>query len=123
VAVFRGNVQRHVGGKIKPQGGPAGEPLLHMTVGRITIRNASVKLGPVLLPKASRPQGRSVGPGDPAAPKLTDIELGDVELTDIQGRDGRGVTSGELAAIVMSELVSRAVDKAGLNLQDVLPEE
>jgi len=103
VRVFLRNVQDRLGPDSKA---PKPErPQTRMRVDRLLIRNATVRLSAGLLNK-----------------QLAEIRLDEVELKDVHGRDGRGVTSGELAALILVELIRRGAPRAGLSLENLLPE-
>lgn len=99
MAVFLGNVKGKTGADDEPSARQE-----RVLVDRLLIKDAVVRIG------------SGIGP-----PSLLDVELETVELKDIHGRDGRGVSTGELAAVIVLELVRRGVIKADLDIKKVVP--
>ncbi len=104
VKVFLDHVNRKLGGD-----GPAEEPdekteQTRMIVDRLLLKDATVQLG------------SGVGPGG-----LGSVTLETVELTDLRGRDGKGITPGELAARIVFQLVQRGALKGQFNLGNFVP--
>ncbi len=98
VAVFLDNVKKKFG-----EEEPAREQK-RLLVDRLLVRDATVRIG------------SGIGPGS-----LLTVKLEAVELEKIHGRDRKGVTTGELAAAIVLELVRRGVIKGNINLKNVIP--
>jgi len=99
---FLGNIERNTpASDEKPVDDD--EAPLRIIVDRLVIRDAKVKIGS--------------GVGEAGLP----IPLATIELENIRGDDGQGVTAGELTGMIVTELVRRgAID---LNLDDLVPKE
>ena len=54
---------------------------------------------------------------------LMDINLSSIELTNLRGRDGQGVTAGELAATLMVEMLHQAAIEGQLDFRNLIPPE
>ena len=101
ISVFLKHVKDTVGGAETPEK----DVPTRMIVDRLVLRDATIRIG-------SSVAGRSVG----------DIKLPLVELKDIRGEGDRGVTSGELAGMIVLELVRQAAAKVpGLTLYNLIP--
>jgi len=98
VSVFMDTVERKMG-----RAAAAGQ--VRLLVDELIIRDATVKLG------------SGVG-----ALSLAEIRLETVELSDLHGTDGQGVTTGELAAAVVLELTLRGVIEGDWELKSILSE-
>jgi hypothetical protein len=77
-----------------------------MWVDKVVIRQATVRFG-----------GGVVEEG------LMDIDLESIELLDIRGPNGRGVTTGGLTAMIVLELVRKAALAGDLNVKTFVPPE
>jgi hypothetical protein len=99
VGVFLANVQEKLG-EPKPR---EGEPT-RLKIDRLVIKDAQVQIGSGI-----------------TAANLMEIPLAEVELADVHGKDGEGVTSGELAAMIVFEMARRGAIKAGINPMKLIP--
>ena len=100
VRVFLDNVRRKLGaGEKEPDQPPA-----RMWVDKLVIQDATVQIGSRL-----------------AERELMDVTLETIELADIRGRNERGVTPGELAAMIVYELVRRSALKGELDFESLIP--
>ena len=96
VRVFLENVRRKIA--VDPD-----DPPTRMWVDKLVIREASVRIGSGI-----------------TGPDLANVALtGPVEMTEIRGPNGKGVTSGELAAMVLFEVSCRG-DIAEDNVEPVV---
>ncbi len=101
VRVFLENVRRNAGEQAEAETDKAPTRLW---VDELVIEGATVRFGAGV-----------------TAHKVMDIKLETVKLTKIRGRNDRGVTSGELSALIVIELVRRGVLAGNLNLRNVIP--
>ena len=97
--VFLENVKRRAGADDEAD-------QTRMWVDELVIRQATVRFG-----------GGVVEQG------LMDIDLESIELPNIRGPDGRGVTTGELTAMIVLELVRKAAVAGDLNIKTFIPPE
>lgn len=104
VKVFLDNVQRNTAPAAPDQkeAEPAEEPV-RLYVDRLLIKDATVQIGS--------------GFGRPALA----VKLQTIELADIRGDDGKGVTAGELTAMILMQLVREGAIQADLNVGDLIP--
>jgi len=98
VQVFLSNVKRKVGGEAGPAEKPEGEPT-RLIVDRLLLKDATVQFGSGI-----------------SSASIASVKLKTVEMVDIRGRDGKGVTSGELAAKIVYELVRRGAIEGDFDL-------
>ena len=103
IQVFLANTQRKVGAPEPPE--PAERPAepTRLVVDRLLIRDAKV----------------SLGAGFAQAEVTATLPV--VELTDIRGDQGQGVTPAQLAALIVVELVKQGADKLDVDLGDLIP--
>ncbi len=101
IQAFLANIQ----GKAKPPERPAEPPSepTRLIVDRLLIRDARVSLG------AGFTQAEVTA------------SLPTVELTDVRGDQGRGVTPAQLAGLIVVELVKRGAGKLDVDLGDLIP--
>jgi len=100
VRVFMENVRRKL--PTEPE-----KPPTRMVIDKLVIEQATVRIG-------SGITGR----------ELVEVALSEpIELTGIRGKDGKGVTSGELAAIILLDLVYRGTLKGNVDFTALLPPE
>lgn len=100
VRVFLDNVQRKLGASDEK---PDEEPT-RMWVDKLVIKDATVRIGTGLTKR-----------------ELLSVTLETVELKDIRGKDEQGVTSGELAAMIVYDLVRRSAMKGKLDFKLLVP--
>lgn len=106
VQVFLSNVKSKVGGdKAGPEEKPEGEPT-RLIVDRLLLQDATVQFGSGV-----------------SSVSIVSVKLKTVELADIRGRDGKGVTSGELAAKIVYELVRRGAIEGDFELGKFVSED
>ncbi len=100
VDAFIDNVRRKIG-----QEGPEG-PRFRLRVDRLAVRDATVRIG------------RGLGGNS-----ILTIRLDALEIGNVHGEAGAGVTPGELVAGIARELVGRGALQAEVNLASLLPSE
>jgi len=102
VKVFLATVARNVGASEPKE---EAEPT-RLIVDRLVIRDATIEIGMGISPR-----------GVP-------ITLQTVELGPVRGENGEGVTAGELASVIVAQLVEKGVVQVGLDadLEKVLPQ-
>lgn len=92
---------------------------------RLFLARVEQSLGPLearlkvdrLVVRCARLQIGSGLDGQPAA----EIVLGSIEMKDLTGRDGQGVTPSELAGLLVTEMLQRAALEGRLNVAALLP--
>jgi hypothetical protein len=107
IKTFLGNIERNSptgAAPDKPADDKADQPL-RIVVDRLVIEDAKVKIGSGFS-KAGVP-----------------VSLATVELANITGDNGQGVTSGELTGMIIGELVRRGAIKINLDLDELVPKE
>jgi hypothetical protein len=100
VDAFIGNVRRKIG-----QEGPEG-PRFRLRVDHLALRDATVRVG------------RGLGGNS-----ILTIHLDALDLENVHGENGRGVTPGELVAGIARELVGQGALEAKIDLASLLPSE
>ena len=114
VRVFLANVQGKAGAERPappPEQAPAGaeerpgEPA-RFVVDHLLLKDATVRIGSGI-----------------TSAELISVTLPTVELRDVCGKDGRGVTAGELAARIVYELLREGAVKRNLDFDKVVPPE
>ena len=113
VRVFLANVQGKGAEKpaSPPEQPPAGgeekpsEPT-RLIVDHLLLKDATVRIGSGI-----------------TSAELISVTLQTVELKDIRGEDGKGVTAGELAATIVYELLRKGAVKRNLDFDKVVPPE
>ena len=107
------------------------QPVLRIEAGaegpniRVFLARIEQTLGPLearlkvdrLVVRSARLQVGSGLDGQPAA----EIALGSIEMKNLTGRDGQGVTPSELAGLLVTEMVQRAALEGRLNVAALLP--
>ena len=102
VRVFLDNVHRNLGMTEETRG----EPRTRMWIDRLVLKDATVRIGSRLTKRG-----------------LMDISLETVELRKIRGKDDKGVTSGELVAMIVFDMVRKGALKGQVNFQNLIPAE
>ncbi len=107
VTVFLNNVQRKFGtGEKQPEKQPE-KPPTRMWVDKLVIKDATVHIGTAV-------PGRD----------LADVQLTEpIELTNVRGKNDQGVTAGELAAMIVLDLVRKAAPMANVKLENLIPKD
>jgi len=96
IGVFVANVQHNLGL----------EDQIRMRVDKLLVRDATICFG------------GGIGNGD-----LMRIPLAGLELSNIHGPEGKGLTAGELSAAILMELVRNAVQAGDIELESIIPPE
>ncbi|MFW6155284.1 MAG: hypothetical protein ACOC95_08715 [Planctomycetota bacterium] len=102
VQAFLANIREKAGAPPERREAPPTEPT-RLIVDHLLIRDAQV----------------SLGAGFTRAEVTATLPT--VELTDIRGEKGRGVTPAQLAAVIVVELVKQGAGKLDVNLGDLIP--
>ncbi|NLF30164.1 MAG: hypothetical protein GX591_04660 [Planctomycetes bacterium] len=103
VQAFLANVQRKLGVPESREPAEAPSEPKRLVIDRLLIRDARVHLAAGLVPA-----------------EVT-ATLPTVELTDIRGDQGRGVTPAQLAALIVVELVKQGAGQLDADLDDLIP--
>jgi len=104
VRVFLQAVQSNLGADQQKQ--EAESPPTRLRIDRLLLQDATVQIGSGLTQR-----------------ELAQITLSKVEMSDIRGENDQGVTPGELAAMIVFELVRAGAVKGNLDFSNLIPPE